>query len=120
MQGQPTVTDFRPESGASSSEPRIYGAGVNATTTSNTVEIGGASVTPDSGSISIEQEVSVTGYNGLGQRVRTPADGSRQAGIHAVRWKGENRYGDPVGSDISFYRIEATEISERRKMMLVR
>lgn len=70
----------------------------------------------------LEEKTSVTleVYNVLGQRVRTLVQGRREAGVHAVRWGGENRYGKPVGSGVYFYRIEAGDFQETRKMVLVR
>ena len=66
------------------------------------------------------QEVTVQVYNVLGQRVRTLVDGKKKAGRHAIRWEGQSRYGQPVGSGVYFYRIEATDFTETRKMVLVR
>lgn len=70
--------------------------------------------------LATEQEVTVTVYNILGQRVRTLVDGSRRPGSHTIRWEGKNRYGAPVGNGVYFYRIETDEFSETRKMVLVR
>jgi hypothetical protein len=70
--------------------------------------------------LSSEQEVTVEVYNVLGQRVRTLVDGREKAGLHAITWRGENRYGTPVGSGVYFYRIEAEDFTETRKMVMVR
>ena len=68
-----------------------------------------------------KQEVTLEVYNVLGQRVRTlvPAEKQR-AGLHRLRWEGENRYGDPVGSGVYFLRIRADGFTETKKMVLVR
>jgi hypothetical protein len=67
-----------------------------------------------------EQEVTIEVYNILGQRVRTLVRGTEKAGLHTLTWRGENRYGTPVGSGVYFYRIEAEDFTETRKMVLVR
>jgi hypothetical protein len=67
-----------------------------------------------------ESEVEITVYDVLGRRIRTLVRGTRDAGLHQVRWDGENRYGKPVGSGVYFYRFEAEDFEETRKMMLVR
>ncbi len=67
-----------------------------------------------------EQEVTVTVYNVLGQTVRTLVEEEKDAGRHRVRWTGDNRYGDPVGSGVYFYRIDAGDFTATRKMMVVR
>jgi hypothetical protein len=40
--------------------------------------------------------------------------------VHRVVWDAENRYGTAVGSGVYFYRIEAGDFTETRKMVLVR
>ena len=67
-----------------------------------------------------QTEVVLEVYNVLGQRVRTLVQEQRAAGVHHVRWEGENQYGHPVGSGVYFYRIEAGDFRETRKMVLVR
>jgi flagellar hook assembly protein FlgD len=56
----------------------------------------------------------------LGQRVRTLVRGTKAPGVHRVVWDAENRYGTAVGSGVYFYRIEAGDFTETRKMVLVR
>ncbi len=70
----------------------------------------------------LEQKVPVTleVYNVLGQRVRTLVEERKEAGVHHVRWNGQNQLGEPVGSGVYFYRIEAGDFRETRKMVLVR
>lgn len=70
----------------------------------------------------LEEETTVTleVYNVLGQRVRTLVQERRDAGVHRVRWNGHNRYGEPAGSGVYFYRITAGDFQKTRKMVLVR
>jgi len=66
------------------------------------------------------QDATIQIYNVLGQRVRTLVDAPKTAGVHRVEWDGQNRYGTPVGSGVCFYRLQAGDTSETRKMVLVR
>jgi hypothetical protein len=67
------------------------------------------------------QEVTLEVYDVLGRRVRTLVAGKKQrAGLHRVRWDGENRYGAPVGSGVYFLRLRAEGLTETTKMVLVR
>ncbi len=70
----------------------------------------------------LEEKAKVTleVYNVLGQRVRTLVQDSRDPGKHHVQWRGKNQYGEPVGNGVYFYRIEAGNFRETRKMVLVR
>jgi len=66
------------------------------------------------------QDVTIEIYNVLGQRVRTLVDGQKDVGVHRAAWDGHNRYGTPVGNGVYFYRLQAGEHTETRKMVLVR
>ena len=70
--------------------------------------------------LSEEQPVTITVYNVLGQRVRTLVDAPRTPGVHRLTWDGTNRYGTKVGSGVYFYRMEAGDVTETQKMVLVR
>lgn len=52
--------------------------------------------------------------------MRILVDQVQEGGIHQVRWDGRDRQGNPVGSGVYFYRLEAGEVSAVRKMVLVR
>lgn len=56
-----------------------------------------------------------------GRLVTTLAEGAREAGEHAVRWKGEDRRGAPASSGVYFYRLTtASGHSESKRMVLVK
>jgi len=67
-----------------------------------------------------QEDVRLQIYNVLGQRVRTLVQGTKQAGVHRAAWNGKNRYGTPVGNGVYFYRLEAGDVTETRKAVLVR
>ncbi len=54
-------------------------------------------------------------YDILGRRVETLAHGEQQAGYHQVVWNAED-----IPSGIYFYRIQAGEYAETRKMVLLK
>lgn len=59
-------------------------------------------------------------YNLLGQRIRTLVDGYQAAGHQTVRWDGTDEQGNKVASGIYFYRIQAGEFTDAKKMILMK
>jgi hypothetical protein len=59
-------------------------------------------------------------YNVLGQRVTVLVDGHQAAGDHEVLWNGCDATGSPVSSGLYFYRLEAGDFEQTRKMVLLR
>ncbi|UCE24995.1 MAG: T9SS type A sorting domain-containing protein, partial [Candidatus Zixiibacteriota bacterium] len=59
--------------------------------------------------------VSLTVYNITGQKVATLAEGHFGAGVHTVTWNAAK-----VSSGIYFYRLEAGDVRETRKMVLLK
>ncbi|HVP37406.1 MAG TPA: C25 family cysteine peptidase [Terriglobales bacterium] len=59
-------------------------------------------------------------YNILGQLVRTLVDEENLPGIYRIIWDGKDQKGNSVSSGIYFYRLEAGDYQETRKMSLVR
>jgi hypothetical protein len=59
-------------------------------------------------------------YNVLGQEVVTLVDAHQAAGAHEIVWSGVDSGGRAVSSGLYFYRLQAGEFSETRKMVLLR
>lgn len=66
------------------------------------------------------QSVSLRVYNLLGQEVRTLVDEARAAGTYTVVWDSRDNNGDAVASGIYFYRMEAGDLVDVRKMSLLK
>jgi len=71
-------------------------------------------------SLSQDSEVELTVYNIKGQRVARLVNSEQPAGEHRVVWDGRDERGNPVSSGVYFYRLSAGDITEQRKMMLLK
>ncbi|MEL6821814.1 MAG: T9SS type A sorting domain-containing protein, partial [Calditrichota bacterium] len=65
-------------------------------------------------------DVVITIYNTLGQQIRTLLRENRNAGFHEVKWNGLDDVGQQVVSGIYFYRLQAADFVQTRKMMLLK
>jgi hypothetical protein len=65
-------------------------------------------------------EVSLAVYDVLGREIIRLMTGEQVAGRYRIHWNGRDRYGKQVTSGVYFYRIEAGEFKQVRKMLLVR
>ncbi|UCB51721.1 MAG: T9SS type A sorting domain-containing protein [Candidatus Zixiibacteriota bacterium] len=63
-------------------------------------------------------EVSI--FNILGQRVKTLVDEEQAAGLNSVTWNGTDQDGNKVTSGVYFYRIQAGDLTETEKMLLMK
>lgn len=70
--------------------------------------------------LSYDCQVSLTIYNLLGQRVRVLVDEYQTAGNKFVRWNGRDDQDQEVTSGVYFYRLNAAEFTETKKMLLVK
>lgn len=61
------------------------------------------------------QHVTLTVYNVLGQNVSTLVDENMNAGVHQITWDASD-----VSSGVYFYRLNANDKTETRKMMLLK
>lgn len=65
-------------------------------------------------------QVTLCIYNILGQKVRVLVDEYQSAANKAVQWDGKDDQGKEVTSGIYFYRIQAGDFSQSKKMVLLR
>jgi hypothetical protein len=70
--------------------------------------------------IASDCNVKLVVYNVLGQKVRTLVDCRQEAGHKKVIWDGNNDHGVEVASGIYFYRLEAEEFSDAKKMIIIK
>ncbi|MBU2625180.1 MAG: S8 family serine peptidase [candidate division Zixibacteria bacterium] len=71
-------------------------------------------------SVARSQDVTLSVYNILGQKVRTLVEGETAIGTHEVLWNGSDDSGSPVASGIYFYRLDTADGQSTRKMMLLK
>lgn len=65
-------------------------------------------------------KVTVEVFNSLGQRIAVLAQEEKSAGLHRVEWRGLDESGFPVSSGVYFCKVTAGELSDIRKMILLR
>jgi len=65
-------------------------------------------------------QVRLSIYNLKGQLIRNLVDENKAAGQHRVIWNGKDDRGSNVASGIYFYRMDATNYSATKKMMLMK
>lgn len=68
-------------------------------------------------SIPERQKLELTVFNILGQKIRTLASGTRNAGQHSVIWDGTDDFGEVVSSGIYFYQLKTRDFLKTKKMM---
>jgi flagellar hook assembly protein FlgD len=78
------------------------------------------SVTVIQYSINRKEHVKLAVYNLLGKEIAVLVDSQQPPGSHVVTWDGRDSFGHQVGSAVYFYKIEAGEFVQARKMMLLR
>ncbi|MGH7602048.1 MAG: FlgD immunoglobulin-like domain containing protein, partial [bacterium] len=66
------------------------------------------------------EEISLTIYNQLGQKIRTISTGRLAAGLHERAWDGRDTLGAKVASGIYFYRLQAGQQTKIQKLIVIR
>ncbi|MFH1335176.1 MAG: T9SS type A sorting domain-containing protein, partial [Candidatus Zixiibacteriota bacterium] len=64
--------------------------------------------------------VNIEIFNIVGQKVATVVDGDMKAGVYTADWNGRDENGKTVSSGIYFYRMQADDFSNMKKMVLVK
>lgn len=65
-------------------------------------------------------QVKLEVFNVLGQKIRTLVNEDQSAGNREVSWDGRNQAGEEVASGVYFYKLQAEEFTETKKMVLIR
>ncbi|OGC76378.1 MAG: hypothetical protein A2Z27_01330 [candidate division Zixibacteria bacterium RBG_16_50_21] len=66
------------------------------------------------------EKVKLKIYNVLGQQVKNLVNGFEPAGFYSINWDGTDDQGEKVGTGIYFYRFEAGDFSQTKKMVLLK
>jgi hypothetical protein len=65
-------------------------------------------------------QVSLTIYNILGQKVKTLVNERQEAGSKIVNWGGKNEKGKDLASGIYFYQLKAGDLTQTKRMVLLK
>jgi len=65
-------------------------------------------------------DVSIAIYNILGRKIKTLVNENLSAGYKSITWDGTNNQGHSVSTGIYFYRIQAGEFVDTKKMLLLK
>ncbi len=106
---QPTVARGAPAAGEGGPAPRIVSTGPNPVLGAAEVEF--AIPRRDSARLRV--------FDVAGRLVKTLADGRFEAGAHRARWDGANEGGARVSAGVYFVRLDTSEGSSVRKVMLL-
>ena len=71
-------------------------------------------------SVSTRSYVAIEIYNILGRKVTTLVNKSKPAGYYEVNWNGNDSNGKPVSTGIYFYRFQAGDFVDTKKMLLLK
>ncbi|MBD3257948.1 T9SS type A sorting domain-containing protein, partial [candidate division GN15 bacterium] len=71
-------------------------------------------------SLPTRSEISLTVHNVLGQVVRSLVTRELPAGRHRLEWDGTDDSGEPVASGVYLYRLQAGDVVEAKKMVLLK
>jgi hypothetical protein len=65
-------------------------------------------------------KVTLTIYNVMGQKVRTLVDESKPAGVYTLTWNGRNDRNIPVSTGVYFYKINAGDFNQIKKLLFLK
>ncbi len=66
------------------------------------------------------QDLTLTVYNILGQKIITLFDGKARPGLNKIKWEGINEKGRAVGTGIYIYQLKSGDIKLNRRMLLIK
>ena len=65
-------------------------------------------------------QVSLKIYDVLGSEIKTLVNKEQVNGVYEVDWNGDDQFGNNVSTGVYFYKINAGDYTETRKMMLIK
>ncbi len=68
----------------------------------------------------VQSKVALTIFNVLGERVRTLVNNSLESGSHSVIWDGKDATGTVCASGVYLYRLQVGELSDTKKLVVLR
>ncbi len=71
-------------------------------------------------SLNTSDDVTLSVYDLLGRKITTLYDGALNAGTHSITWNGANESGEVVSSGVYFYRLETSESTTSKQMLLLK
>ena len=108
--GEPLKFDKQDRPNLLASETRLLTASPNPFNPATTIEF----------VLAVPGNASLRVYDVSGRLIRSLVDGRLPAGIHEVMWNGRDENGAMAVSGVYFYRLNAGEIVQTRKMVLLR
>lgn len=67
-----------------------------------------------------DSQINLTIYDILGKKINTIVNEYKQVGVHQIRWNGKNSEGHSVAGGIYFYKLQAGDFIQTRKMVLLK
>lgn len=71
-------------------------------------------------SLEKESAVSIDIYNVTGEKVKTLINGIEKAGSHSIEWNGTDNFGNKLPTGVYFYRLNAKDFSETKKLIILK
>ena len=68
----------------------------------------------------VKEQVTLTVFNSLGEKIKTLVDGVNEAGYYKINWDGRNEYNNTVATGVYLYRIQAGNFVDTKKMILMK
>ena len=71
-------------------------------------------------SLSNEEHINLGIYDITGRKIKTLVNGQQGFGYNEVKWNATNELGESVSGGVYFYKIQVGQISETKKIILLK
>jgi hypothetical protein len=68
----------------------------------------------------VKSGVALSVYDITGREVASLIEGEMEAGYHTLRWDGKDNTGNPVSAGVYFYRLQSSDFTQTRKLVVLR